>query len=151
MGPHVEAELLAFLDGELDERERARVETHLAACSRCATELEQLRLLQGELNATLDIALGPVRLPAAADRRIRDHLRARLETGTRRRLWWGLWQRRGLAAQALLAVLVLAFAVNTQQLVSLEPGPAPPETLVLGYDRMAPGSQAGLRVLVRST
>ncbi len=153
MGPHVEAELLAFLDGELDERERARVETHLAACSRCAAELEQLRLLQGELDATLDIALGPVRLPAAADRRIRGHLRARLETGAsaRGRLWWGLWQRRGLATQMLLAVLVLAFAVNTQQLVSLEPGPAPPETLVLGYDRMAPGSQAGLRVLVRST
>jgi hypothetical protein len=151
MDPHVEAELLAFLDGELDERERARVETHLAACSRCAAELEQLRLLQGELDATLDTALGPVRLPAAADHRIRDHLRARLETRARGRLWWGLWQRRGLATQVLLAVLVLTFAINTQQLVSLEPGPAPPETLVLGYDRMAPGSQAGLRVLVRST
>ena len=30
MSAHVEPELLAYLDGELGERERARVETHLA-------------------------------------------------------------------------------------------------------------------------
>ena len=35
----------AYLDGELDEREKAAVEEHLAACTGCAAELERLRRL----------------------------------------------------------------------------------------------------------
>lgn len=146
MGSHLETELLAYLDGELNERERARVEAHLAECPRCSAELERLRVLRQELDGTFDAALAPVRLPAAADRRIRDQLRAR--TGPR--LWWGLWRRRGLVAQALLAALVLVFALNATQALRLPPPAGPQETLVLGQDRMAPGSRAALRVLVRS-
>jgi len=144
--PHLEAELLAYLDGALDDRDRARVEAHLVECPRCAAELERLRILQRELDATLDTALTPVRLPAASDRRIRDRLRARTEP----RLRWGLWRRRGLVAQALLAVLVLLFSLNTIPVLRLPPPAEPHETLVLGQDRLAPGSRAALRVLVRS-
>jgi anti-sigma factor RsiW len=142
MDSHVETELLAYLDGELGERERAQVEAHLAECARCAAELEHLRVLRKELDATFEAALTPVRLPTAVDRRIRERLLAR----TKRRPWWELWQRRGLFAQALLAVLVLAFALTTHQALQI---PAALETLVLGQDRLAPGSQAALRVVVR--
>jgi anti-sigma factor RsiW len=146
MGSHVVMELLAYLDGELSDRERARVEAHLAECSRCTAELEQLRMLRRELDATFDAALSPVRLPAAADARIRDRLRAR--TGPRP--LWRLWQRRGLVAQALLAVCVLVFVFATQQTISPPLPAGPQETLVIGQDRLAPGSQAALRVLVHT-
>jgi anti-sigma factor RsiW len=149
MDMHLEAELLAFLDGELDERERARVEAHLATCPACAAELERLRALQEELDATFDAALAPVRLPAGADRRIRERLMRRVEP--RPWSWWALWQRRGIVAQAILAVLVLVFGLNTTYVLRLPPSAAPQETLVLGQDRLAPGSQAALRVIVRST
>ncbi len=144
--PHVEAELLAYLDGELSASEQARVETHLAECERCAAQLERLRALQHELSLTFDAALSPVRLPAAADRRIRDRLRAQGEP----RPWWGLLRRGGLIAQAGLAVLVAVFAFNTIQVLSAPPPAAPPQTTVLGQDRFAPGSRAALRVVVRS-
>jgi len=147
MSSHVETELLAYLDGELSQRERARVDAHLAECPRCAAELERLRVLQQELDATFDAALAPVRLPADADRHIRDRLRARTEP---RPWWWGLWQRRGLAVQALLAVLVFVFALNTTQTLRPPSLAAPQETWVLGQDRFAPGSLAALRVIVRS-
>jgi anti-sigma factor RsiW len=145
---HVETELLAYLDGELSEPERARVEAHLAKCPRCAAELDRLRTLQQELDATFDVALGPVRLAAIADFRIRDSLLTRAEA--KPRLWWMVWPRRGVVAQALLAVLVLALAFNTLQVLRLPTLAGPHETLVLGQDRLAPGSKAALRVLVRA-
>ncbi len=148
MSAHPEAELLAFLDGELDGVERARVEAHLAVCPACAAELERLRAQQKELESTFDAALAPVRLPAEADRRLRERLMRRAEP--RPWSWWALWQRRGLVTQAVLAVLVLAFALNTTQVLRLPLPPAPQETLVLGQDRLVPGSQAALRVIVRA-
>ena len=151
MSLHVETELLAYLDRELDERERARVEAHLADCSACAAELERLRVLQQELDATFDAALTPVRLPRAADARIRgcirERLRARAKPGFR--LWRGFWRRRGLFAQAALAVLVCVFALNAAPALRLPALAAPHETLVLGQEQLAPGSRAALRVLVR--
>jgi anti-sigma factor RsiW len=151
MGSHVEAELLAYLDGELSQQDRARVEAHLAECAACAAELERLQTLQQELDATFDAALAPVRLPPAADARIRDRIRDRLRTRTEPRPWFGLWQRRGLIAQAALAVLALFFALNTTPLLRAPLPAAPQETLVFGQDKLAPGSKAGLRVIVRST
>ena len=67
MASHVVMELLAYLDGELSDREQARVDAHLAECARCAAELEQLQTLRQELDATFDAAPTPVRLPAAAE------------------------------------------------------------------------------------
>jgi anti-sigma factor RsiW len=123
------------------------VEAHLATCSRCTAELERLRALQQELGHTFDAALSSVRLPADADARIRERLRTRTEP----RPWHALRRRRGLVMQALLAVLVLFFAINTSQVLRLPIPPAPHQTLVLGQDHLAPGSRAALRVIVRST
>ncbi len=147
MSPHVETELIAYLDGELSAQERARVEAHLTECPRCARAVERLRALRQDLGATFNTALSPVRLPAEADARIRDRLRARIEP----RPWLALWRRRGLIAQAVLGALTLLFALNTAQVLRLPPPAAPHETLVLGQNRLAPGVQAALRVLVRST
>ena len=146
MDAHINADLLAYLDGELSARERARVEAHLAECSQCQAELEQLRVLRRELDVTFDAALQPLRLPADADQRIRSRLlpTARPHTGQ------ALWRRRGLIAQALLAILVAVFALNLNQALSVPPPAGPQETLVFGQNRLAPNSKASLRVIVRS-
>ncbi len=48
---HVSAEQLqAFLDGELPRKARSRVEEHLAACPRCAGELEAWRAVFSDLS-----------------------------------------------------------------------------------------------------
>jgi anti-sigma factor RsiW len=150
MNAHVESELVAYLDEELSQRERARVKAHLGTCPHCAADLERLRALRRRLDTTFDAALSPVHLPAGADERIRAALRRRLERHTARRPWWSLW-RRGLIAQGLLAALVLLFAINTVQVLRLPAPAAPHQTLVLGQDQLAPGSQAALRVIVQST
>lgn len=146
---HITAELLAYLDGELSAGDQALVEAHLATCAACAAELEQLRALRADLGATLDAALTPLRLPRAADARIREALRRRSE-----RPAWQLafLRRRGLVVQALMAVLVLFFSLNLFPV--LQAGPpsvaAATQTFVVGQDRLIPGSQAALRVIVRS-
>ena len=103
---HVEDELIAYLDGELDAKERARVEAHLARCPACAAALEELRVLSRDLDATFDAAMSPVRLSYAAASHIRDVLHDRLE---RPRWQWAFWQRRGLIAQAVMALLLILF------------------------------------------
>lgn len=145
---HVEHELVAYLDGELNADDRARVEAHLARCSACAAALTELRALAGDLDATLDAALMPVRLSYDADNRIRQVLRDRLERPRWR--WSMLWQKRGILAQAMMALLFVVFSLNTYRVFNLPAPAAPQETLVLGQDRFAPGSEAALRVIVRS-
>ena len=143
---HIEADLVAYLDGELSATERARVEDHLARCPACAAALADLRALRHDLDGTLDAALSPVRLSYDADSRIRQVLRDRLE---RPRWWWVLRLRRGILAQAIMALVLVAFSFNAYG-VFATPVPVPQETLVLGQDRFAPGSEAALRVIVRS-
>jgi len=146
-GNHVEDELIAYLDGELDATDRARVEAHLAQCPACAAALAELRVLSRDLDATFDTAMSPVRLSYAAASHIRDVLRDRLE---RPRWQWAFWQRRGVLAQAVMALLLIVFSLNAYHVFTLPASPAPQETLVLGQDRFAPGTEAALRVIVRS-
>ncbi|MEE8390860.1 MAG: alpha-2-macroglobulin family protein [Anaerolineae bacterium] len=70
------------------------------------------RFQRGQPHATFDAALTPVRLPAAADRRIRDRLTVR----TRHRPLWRLWQQRGLVVQALLALIAVTFLLTVAAL-----------------------------------
>lgn len=46
--------LSEYLDGELDEAERAALETHLAGCTECMTILAELRLVVGQAQALDD-------------------------------------------------------------------------------------------------
>ena len=49
---HAVADLLPFyVNGTLDDGERARVETEIASCAQCASELEELRAMAGMLQA----------------------------------------------------------------------------------------------------
>ncbi len=141
---HMGAELLAYLDDALTPHERAKVEAHLAACPHCAAELERLRALRLELGATFDAALSPVHLPREAEERIRAALRARVQ---RPRWLWELQVRWGLFAQAALALLMVLFSLNAYQAFRL-PLAVPQEVLVLGQERLVPGSKAALRVVV---
>ncbi|MGC9348555.1 MAG: MG2 domain-containing protein [Anaerolineae bacterium] len=146
---HVSAELLAYLDGELTDEERRRVEEHLASCATCTAELARLRELRAAMKPTLDATIGSMRLSYEADERIRQVLRERLER--RERVpWWQFWRWRGLVAQAVLALLIVAFSVSTFTVMSLPAPPPAQRTLILGESRLAPGSRAALRVVVRS-
>jgi len=144
---HVEDELIAYLDGELDAAERARVEAHLARCPACAAALAELRVLSRDLDVTFDAAMSPVRLSYTAASHIRAVLRDRLE---RPRWQWAFWQSRGLIAQAVMGLLLIVFSFNAYQVFMLPATPVPQETLVLGQDRFAPGTEGALRVIVRS-
>lgn len=145
---HVEWDLLAYLDGELSPQERARLEEHLARCEKCQQELARLQALRASLDATFHAALDPVRMPAAADERIRGRLRERAE---RRPGQWGLWPRLSLILHIALALLVLIFGAATYWAATLPQRADQQETVVLGQEKLAPGSRAALRILVRST
>ncbi|MFN3761740.1 MAG: anti-sigma factor family protein [Anaerolineae bacterium] len=144
---HVEWELLAYLDGELSPQERAQVEEHLAQCGHCQDELARLKALRAGLGTTLHAALDPVRMPAAADVRIRQRLRQQIE---RRAGGWNLWLRLSPALHVALALLVLIFGAATYRAATLPQRIDRQETIVLGQEKLAPGSRAALRVLVRS-
>lgn len=145
-GDPVEAELLAYLDGGLTAAERARVEAHLATCPACRDELASLQALRAELAAAFDAALTPVYLPLAAEERIRGVLRERV---ARPRWWWTLRLNWGIALQAALALLVVLFSLPLWPVLTGSPPVAAQETLVWGQARLAPGSAAALRVIVR--
>ena len=56
--------MTAYLDGELDGRDRARLEAHLADCPHCSEYLAQLRV-------TID-ALGHVEIDQLSDEAVDD-------------------------------------------------------------------------------
>ena len=55
-----ENDLIAFLYGEVDERERRDFERHLRACSECESELSAFKPIQASIVAWRDEALGRV-------------------------------------------------------------------------------------------
>ena len=48
---HVGERLSGYIDGELTQQERQRVEVHCADCAQCARELEELRALRETIGA----------------------------------------------------------------------------------------------------
>lgn len=56
--------MTAYLDGELDDRDRTRLETHLADCPHCSEYLAQLRV-------TIDV-LGHVDIDELSDEALDD-------------------------------------------------------------------------------
>jgi len=102
---HPETQLLAYLKGELAERDHRRVADHLAACPECARAVEDFReILQ-------DLATAAPKPPAIQWGAYRAELKAKLES--RRAPAWGWqWLRRPLpvALSAALAGALLIFA-----------------------------------------
>ena len=71
-------EMTAYLDGELDDQERGRIERHLAGCAGCRAAVDQFQTtiqLAGRLSAA-DVA--------TLDQVIRDRLMATLRIPRRR-------------------------------------------------------------------
>jgi len=56
---HVQEQLSAYLDGELEGAARARVEAHVSACAACREELEELRALDVDLRRLPEPEPGP--------------------------------------------------------------------------------------------
>jgi anti-sigma factor RsiW len=71
---HMTPELIAYLDQELSLSDMDRVRAHLEECELCRVALERLRAMQHDLQTTLHLAMDCVRLPHAAEKRIRDQL-----------------------------------------------------------------------------
>lgn len=154
---HVEAELLAYLDGELSATDRKSVDAHIASCQTCASVLAEMTQLRAGLSTVIPAAYESVHLPATAEARIRDALTAEREKGARAGVWqqgmagWlaglgSILQPLGKAAIPLMAVFFVVLTINASRL-PLQAGVQ--ETLVLGQNQFAPGTEAGLRVLVR--
>ncbi len=104
MTKHLDLESLsAHLDGELDAREKSRVESHLGSCAQCAAARAQLSAVCGSV-----AALGPVTMTADEHRALRQAvLRARPEAAGRRFAF-----PRWAFAGALLVVAVSALALS---------------------------------------
>ncbi len=102
---HVEELLIAHCRGELEEAERARVDTHLAGCAACRESLAAYAGLMGELERSTPAA-PPIQWGA-----YRAELREKLERRTARpsAAWSAVWRPApALVAAGLLAALVYA-------------------------------------------
>jgi anti-sigma factor RsiW len=75
----VKAWLLAYLDGEVTDRQRDEIEAHLAGCPTCTAALEELAALQTDLSTMMGAAKEAIHLPPAAEARVTARLTARLQ------------------------------------------------------------------------
>jgi anti-sigma factor RsiW len=103
----VAGQLAGYAAGELDAREVAEVERHLATCAGCRGELATERSLRETL-AALPVVPCPERVTEAVLAAV-DASETRHVTGRRRAVPFGRWQAAGgMAAAAAMVVLLLA-------------------------------------------
>ena len=101
---HLTTDLIAYVMDDLSPVERARVESHLAACAECRGQRDAFRTMLDGLRASTPVA------PQIHWGRWRADLRARLEARTARNRWWRRPVPAALAvgmAAALVAVIWL--------------------------------------------
>jgi len=105
---YIKENLPAFIDGELEEDAIVRVESHLAECEGCRSELEDLRRTARMIEDFLE--------PRAMDESVADGVMANIASQERRlrvplmtRLGWALTG----AAAAVLVLVVLGIFGNT--------------------------------------
>lgn len=154
---HVEANLLAYLDGELSPVDVQAIEAHLAECPACRAALVEMRALQAGLTRVLPAVYASVHLPAEAEQRIRAQLgaarereeRAGASQGWLRSLRAGLWTAFRPLSQAAIPVMALFFLILTGNAARLPVQTGVQEMLVLGQNTFAPGSAGAVRVLLR--
>jgi anti-sigma factor RsiW len=142
--------LLAYLDGEMSDAERAQIEAHLATCPGCAAELERMQALRMNLFDAVPAGLEHLRLPRDAEAQIRERLR-RARRGRRGLLdgLAGLLRPRPGLIKAAIPLLVVVLLVSTL-LFGTEPIPvSAQETVVVAPTELAPDTDAAMRVIVR--
>ena len=147
---HLDAQLLAYLDGELSPAETQSVEAHLSQCPACSASLDELRALRSGLNDIVPRAYENVALSAAATERIRSALATERVRGQRgsRGFWPGLLELLRPVSKAAIPLMTLMFVVLAVNAARLPVQSGAQQTIVLGQDTLAPGSQAALRVVV---
>jgi anti-sigma factor RsiW len=153
------AELLPwFVNGTLDEEERARVERHLADCIACSQDLIELRDLQAlyadesmDLAASEGFARVQRRIEQVESNRTSHRRLQRADVRSRwTRYWWGAI----LIAQAAVIVLLAAALLNRPEpryyhTLAASPVPAKkgaPLVVVFAADR----TEGEIRDLLRS-
>ncbi|MEZ4769176.1 MAG: alpha-2-macroglobulin family protein [Caldilineales bacterium] len=147
---HLDAQLLAYLDGELSPAEMQSAEAHLSQCEACRASLAELSALRSGLNDIVPRAYESVALSAAATERIRSALAAERARGQRagRGFWPGLLELLRPVSKAAIPLMTLMFVVLAVNAARLPVQSGAQQTIVLGQDTLAPGSQAALRVVV---
>lgn len=100
--------LLSYMDGELTETDVSALESHLAACSGCREEFEDVRLLSDEASQALDLISA---VPPVADARARFDARVAAERQPRHVLLPWQFATAGLL-KAAAVVLLLAGAAS---------------------------------------
>ncbi|MCO5242753.1 MAG: zf-HC2 domain-containing protein [Anaerolineae bacterium] len=144
---HLDAQLLAYLDGELSPAEIQAAEAHLAECPACRASLAELRALQSGLT---DIVPQAGSVARSATERIRSALAAERARGHRsgQGAWAGLLGLLRPVSKAAIPLMTLMFVVLAVNVARLPVQTGAQQTVVLGQDTLAPGSQAALRVVV---
>ena len=106
--PHPDALLIAYLSGELPERERKNVADHLATCAECARALEDFRRI------LLDLGSSVPQPPAIHWGAYRAGLREKLEARWKRSwTWQSLRWPVPVALSAVAAGALLILALQT--------------------------------------
>jgi anti-sigma factor RsiW len=148
----IQLNLLAYLDGELGDAERAEIEAHVATCDACAAELARLQALQADLWDAVPVGLDQLRLPDDAGARIRARLQRARGRSARGGFLAGL-EALLRPAPALVKVAIPAFvllAIVVVGLVGRQPTTVrAQETFVLSPATLVPDTDAALRVIVR--
>ncbi len=114
---HVVEEISAYLDNEVDSRDRARIEEHLRGCKPCAQHYHQIRAVTTQVRSLR----GPEVRPEFVTRVL-----ARVRDESQDIAWWQRWLP-SFAAQrpALVGATLAAFAVGFVAVVVYKASPAP--------------------------
>jgi anti-sigma factor RsiW len=141
--------LLAYLDGEVTDAERAQIEAHLATCQACADELARLQALQADLRDAIPAGLAHLRLSHPAEERIRARLLREQERRGFLDVLAGLWRPRPRLIKAAIPLVVAFFLAFAGFVGTLPVSVSAQETIILGPTTFAPDTDAALRVIVR--
>ena len=143
----VRENLVAYLDGEVTEGERAQIEAHLEMCPDCTAALERLRALQAGLLDVVPAGLDQVRLSPAAGERIRDRLRQERTKRFRGPVLARLRPQPGMLRGAI--ALMVTFFVIATAVLSRPAVVSAQELVLIAPQELAPDTDAALRILVR--
>jgi hypothetical protein len=128
--------LSAYLDGELKNAERERLEAHVAACAACAVALAELREVMARARSLVDTPPATDLWPAI-EARLEPRSAPAKEPGTvvAGPSWWGRRFELGLPQLAAAAALLVVLSAGAMWMVMRGARP--------GSSGGAPGSVAG--------
>jgi hypothetical protein len=137
--------LSAYLDGELKNHERERLEAHVAACAACAVTLAELREVMARARTLVDTPPATDLWPAIEAQLTPRGATARPERGRviAGPSWWGQRFELGLPQLAAAAAVLVVLSAGVMWMV-LRGGEAPGNGGTLpGSNGTAPGPVAG--------